>query len=341
MKKILLAGGAGYIGSVLAEMLLEAGYQVRILDRFFFGYASIAPLIKNTNLETIDEDTRFVDQDAFVGVDIVMDLSGICNDPASELSSELTKDININGSLNLARQAKAAGVSRFIFASSCIVYGFSDEIRTEESAPNPLTLYAESKVITEQKLRDLADDNFCVTFMRNATVYGVSYRMRFDLVVNIMTFSAYTNHKINVFGEGEQWRPLLHVRDVARAFILACDAPQEAIQCEVFNLGGSDENYQIRDLTHLIQEVFPSIEIKNFFSEPDNRSYKVNCDKIQRVLGFKAQISPKEGIIEVKQALEQGKLKYTLQTRTVDVYKQLLEAQLLQAQPSVLSCAVV
>jgi nucleoside-diphosphate-sugar epimerase len=249
--------------------------------------------------------------------------------------------MNINGSLNLARQAKAAGVSRFIFASSCIVYGFSEEIRTEESALNPLTLYAESKVITEQKLRELADDNFCVTFMRNATVYGVSYRMRFDLVVNIMTFSAYTNHKIHVFGEGEQWRPLLHVRDVARAFILACDAPQEAMQCEVFNLGGSDENYQIRDLTHLIQEVFPSIEVKNFFSEPDNRSYKVNCDKIQRVLGFKAQITPKEGIIEVKQALEQGKLKYTLQTRTVEVYKQLLEAQLLQAQSSTLSCALV
>jgi nucleoside-diphosphate-sugar epimerase len=328
MKTVLVTGGAGYIGSVLTEMLIESGYSVRILDRLFFGRKLIAPLESRNGLVVLKEDVRYVGPSAFENIDIVIDLAGISNDPASDLEPSITEEVNFGGPVRMARLAKQAGVSRYLFSSSCSIYGAGgDSILDEQSAMAPVSLYARTKIQAEEQLAALNDENFAVTFMRNATVYGLSYRMRFDLVINLMTLYAYKNRRIFVLGGGQQWRPLVHVRDVGRAFILAMEAPREKVAGEAFNVGSNSQNYQIRNIAQMVRDVVPHTSLEMVPDDPDKRSYHVNFDKISRVLGYTVDKTPYEGIVEVKQALESGRVDDDISTKTVHYYKYLLDAE--------------
>jgi nucleoside-diphosphate-sugar epimerase len=328
MKTVLVTGGAGYIGSVLTEMLMEAGYHVRILDRLFFGRKLIAPLESRNGLEVLRDDIRYVNRTAFEGIDVVMDLAGISNDPASDLDPSITEQVNHCGPVRMARMAREAGVTRYIYSSSCSIYGAGgSDVLDENSPKSPVSLYARTKIQAEEELAQLNDDDFAVTFLRNATVYGLSYRMRFDLVINIMTLYAYKNRRIFVTGGGQQWRPLVHVRDVARAFITAMEAPRDKVAGEAFNVGSNDQNYQIRAIAQMVRDVVPHTSLDMVPDDPDRRSYHVNFDKIARELGYKVEKTPYEGIVEVKQALERGQIDDDVTTKTVNYYKYLLDAE--------------
>ena len=355
MKTVLVAGGGGYIGSVLTELLLEAGHRVRVLDRMFFGRQVLAPLEKRAELTILKDDIRYADVSAFEGVDVVMDLAGISNDPAADLAPVITEQINHEGALHIARLAKQAGVSRYIYSSSCSVYGHNGSEngngngnghahaygngngngRLVETSPKaPVSLYARTKIAAEAGLLGMNDDNFAVVFLRNATVYGVSYRMRFDLVINLMTLSAYRNRKLFVLGGGQQWRPLVHVRDVARAFLLMMDAPREKVAGQAFNVGSNEQNYQIYQIAQMVRDVVPHTDLEVVPDDPDKRSYNVSFDRIEQELGFRVEKSAYEGIVEVKQALERGKVDDSVKTKTVQYYKYLLEAERLLQEVS-------
>jgi nucleoside-diphosphate-sugar epimerase len=330
MSTVLVTGGAGYIGSMVTEMLLDHGHHVRLLDRLFFGRDTVAALEKRENLTIIKEDTRYACPKAFAGVDVVMDLAGISNDPASDLAPRITEEINLTGAVHLATLAKAAGVSRYLYSSSCSIYGHSNgngERLVETSPKAPVSLYARTKIGAEEELAKLNDESFAVTFLRNATVYGLSYRMRFDLVINIMTLYAYKQRKLFVTGGGQQWRPLVHVRDVARAFLVVMNAPREKVAGQAFNVGSTDQNYQIYRIAQMVRDVVPHTDLEIVPDDPDKRSYNVSFDKIERELGFRCEKSPYEGIVEVKQALEQGRVDDSIRTKTVHYYRYLLDAQ--------------
>ena len=330
MSTVLVTGGAGYIGSVVTEMLLDQGHDVRLLDRLFFGRDVVAELEKRKNLTVIKDDTRYANGHTFDGVDVVMDLAGISNDPASDLEPQITEDINLTGAVRMAACAKKAGVRRYLYSSSCSIYGHSNgngERLVETSPKAPVSLYARTKIGAEEELAKLNSDDFAVTFLRNATVYGLSYRMRFDLVINIMTLYAYKQRKLFVTGGGQQWRPLVHVRDVARAFLLVMEAPTEKVAGEAFNVGSTDQNYQIYRIAQMVRDVVPHTQLEVVPDDPDKRSYNVSFDKIHNVLGFRAETSPYEGIVEVKQALEQGRVDDSIRTKTVHYYRYLLDAQ--------------
>lgn len=335
MKTVLLTGGAGYIGSVLTEKLLDAGYRVRMLDRLFFGRSTVKSLEGREGLEILRDDVRYVEGGVFDGVDVVMDLAGISNDPACDLDPSVTEGINLGGTLRVADLAKKAGVAHYIFSSSCSIYGQGgDERLHEESPKSPVSLYAKTKIEAESGLRKLTDDRFAVTFLRNATVYGLSYRMRFDLVINIMTLYAYKNRKIYVLGGGKQWRPLVHVSDVARAFIATMEAPRDKVAGEAFNVGSNDQNYQVYQIAQMVRDVVPNTDLEMVPDDPDKRSYNVEFEKIGRVLGFKVEKTPYEGIVEIKQALESGRVEDSIQTKTVNYYRYLLDAEKLLQEVS-------
>jgi len=337
MKTVLVVGGAGYIGSVVTEMLLDQGHQVRVLDRMFFGRELMSPLEKRAGLSIVKDDTRYACASAFDGVDIVMDLAGISNDPASDLPPRITEEINLSGAVHMAQLAKEAGAQRYLYSSSCSIYGHSNgngERLTECSPKAPVSLYARTKIAAEEELRKLNDDDFAVVFLRNATVYGLSYRMRFDLVINLMTLYAYKKRRLYVLGGGEQWRPLVHVRDVARAFLLMMEAPADKIAGQAFNVGSNDQNYQIYRIAQMVRDVVPHTDLEVVPDDPDKRSYNVSFDKIENVLGFRVEKTPYEGIVEVKQALEQGRVDDSIRTKTVHYYRYLLDAEKLLQEVS-------
>jgi len=337
MTTVLVLGGGGYIGSVATEMLLDQGYCVNVMDRLFFGRDVLASLEKRPGLRIVKEDTRYAEPEIFDGVDVVMDLAGISNDPASDLAPSITEEINHDGAVHMARMAKAAGVSRYIYSSSCSIYGHngnSGDRLTECSEKAPVSLYARTKIAAEAALSSMNDEGFSVTFLRNATVYGLSHRMRFDLVINLMTLYAYKHRRLYVMGGGQQWRPLIHVRDVARAFIAVMEAPPEQVSGQAFNVGSNDQNYQIHRIAQMVRDVVPHTSLEVVPDDPDKRSYNVSFDKIEKVLGFRCEKSPYEGIVEVKQALEQGRVEETIRTKTVHYYQYLLEAQRVLAEVS-------
>jgi nucleoside-diphosphate-sugar epimerase len=335
MKTVLITGGGGYIGSVLTEMVLEAGHRVRLLDRLFFGRGILAELEKRQGLEIHREDVRYAPASMFEGVDVVMDLAGISNDPACDLDPRVTEEVNLAGPVRIARLAKEAGVPRYIFSSSCSIYGQGrSEMLDEQSPKAPVSLYAQTKIEAEEQISKLADDKFSVTFLRNATAYGLSHRMRFDLVINIMTLYAYRDRRIYVLGGGKQWRPVVHVKDIAKAFMSVMDADREKVAGEAFNVGSNDQNYQVYQVAQMIRDVVPHTNLEMVPDDPDKRSYNVAFDKIGRVLGYRVEKTPYEGIVEIKQALERGKIEDTIRTRTVNFYRYLLDAELLLREVS-------
>ena len=309
MSKVLVSGAGGYIGVPLCLKLIERGHSIVALDRYFFGKTRVEGFATNPLVTILVDDIRDLDPKALGGVDVVVDLAGLSNDASAEISPDLTRSINFDGAMRLARLAKEAGVRRYVYSSSASIYGHgAREQLTEDDECRPLTLYAESKLHVEKFLQTLADQNFETVIFRNATVFGLAPRMRFDLAINIMTLRAWKDRVIYVMGGGEQWRPFIHVNDVVRALIQGIEDERERVAGQTFNVGGDDMNYQIRQLAQFVRDIIPNTTVHVIPEDPDKRTYNVSFAKIRERLGFEPIIRVHEGIVEIKQALERGVL---------------------------------
>ena len=327
MSKVMVTGAGGYIGTQLVRDLVKAGHEVTAVDRFFFGFEPISDLVKNKNFKVLQKDIRDLTVAELSNHDAVCDLACLSNDPAGEIDPELTYQINRDGRIHVAEMAKKAGVKKYILSSSCSVYGQGEDPElTEKSSTNPISVYAKSTLQAEEHNLGLSDNNFSVTALRNATVFGLSTRMRFDLVVNLMTLTAFQKGRIIVMGGGLQWRPLVHLSDVSRAFQKVIESENSKVNGEIFNIGLS--NFQIKNLAYLVREELPfPIEIDTAPDDPDKRDYNVVFEKAEKVLGFKAKTSVTEGIKEIYLALKAGKVDTGIKTVTVQWYRNIIEAK--------------
>lgn len=307
--KVLITGIDGYIGTRMAPILLERGHKVIGLDTGFYRegwlYNGVSEFPK-----IITKDTRNVTVKDLRDFDAIIHLADLSNDPLGQHDPKVTYEINHKATANLAKIAKRAGVKRFIYSSSCSAYGIAtDDMVTEESKLNPQTAYAKCKVLVENDLRKLADKNFSPVILRNATVFGPSPRMRFDLVVNNLVGVAWVNKEINMTSDGTPWRPLVHIEDVCLAFACALEAPKKAIHNQTFNVGKNDGNYRIKDVAEIVKKAFPQCKIAFGKLDGDTRSYKVSFEKINSKLpGFKATKTVKDGVNELKKIFEKIKL---------------------------------
>lgn len=303
---VLLTGSGGYIGIVTAPYLIERGHQVVGVDT---GYYESGWLFHSGQRQPalIVQDIRRLTVRDLVGFDAVVHMAELSNDPLGQFNRELTFQINHQGSVKLAQAAKAAGVTRFVYMSSCSVYGIGEEgeIKTEESPVNPQTAYAECKVLVEHDLAQLADDSFSPVFLRNATAFGPSPRQRFDVVLNNLAGLAWTTGKIAMVSDGTPWRPLVHILDIAQAVACALEAPREAIHNQVFNVGDSRYNYRVREIAEIVAEVFPGCELTFGRNDGDNRSYRVDFSKIAtRLPGFACRYDAVAGARQLRDIFE-------------------------------------
>lgn len=323
-KTILVTGAGGYIGSVLVPKLLDQGYHVLAVDRFFFGKEKLKP---HPNLTIIQTDCRILDESYFKNIEAVIDLVAISNDPSGEYFGKITYEVNYLSRIRTATLAKRSGVKRYILPSSCSVYGFHNPsvVVNEESKTNPLTTYAKANEMAEKGVLELASDDFIVTVIRQATVYGVSPRMRFDLAINAMTYGAWEDGILPLMRDGKQYRPMVHIEDTTDAMIMLLDAPKESINKEIFNVGSNKENYQLYEIAETIIELLPNKPKIKWYGDPDHRSYRVDFSKIEQKLGWKPSKTISDGIKEIYEALESGQITKTEETITLNWYKQLVE----------------
>jgi nucleoside-diphosphate-sugar epimerase len=326
--KILVTGTEGYIGHRLAPWLEARGHEVTGLDTGFYRDASLyvdpigAPLLPRTHLV----DLRAASPRYLEGFDAVIHLAELSNDPLGQNRPETTFDINHRGSVRLAQAARQAGVRRFVYASSCSVYGLgSGEMLDETSPVNPQTAYAECKVRVERDLTPLADHRFSVVFLRNATAYGPSPRMRFDIVLNDLAALAHTRRLIAMRSDGSPWRPIVHIEDICEAMRCAVEAPASAVNGEVFNVGRTDENFRVREIAQIVADAYPDCTVTSGPAGGDNRSYRVSFDKIaSRLPGFKARRTAVEGALELRRLFERiGMTEATYGHRTFTRLQQL------------------
>lgn len=332
--RILVTGTEGYLGSLLAPDLSRRGHDVTGLDT---GYFKNAWLYHGTDRSvfTLDQDVRSITRDQLEGFDAVVHMAELSNDPMGDLLGELTYEVNHKGTLRLASRAKAAGVERFIHMSSCSVYGVAEGVVDESSPTNPQTAYADCKALVERDVSALADDDFSPTFMRNATAFGASPRMRFDIVLNNLSGLAHTTRRISMTSDGTPWRPLVHAQDIGKAIRCALQAPRELIHNEVFNVGSNEQNYQVREIAETVAAAFPGCTTEFGRPNADNRSYRVNFDKIHDKLpGFScdwdaasgaAQLASIFKAVDLDSATFTGRghtrlaqLEYLLRTKQID-----------------------
>lgn len=305
-ERILVTGGAGYIGSILTKQLLEQNYKVRVLDCLFFGDSGIKQFYSNENFELINgriEDPE-VAKGAVNGCSAVLHLAGLANDASCDINEEKTRLINYECTKLLLKYAKASGVSRFIYGSSASIYGAGKNTALTETSPlSPVSLYAKYRIKCEEALFDSASKDFIACALRKSTVFGYSPRQRLDLVINAMSAHAFNRHEITQMG-GAQWRPNLHVSDAANAYITCLRADKDAIHKQVFNVGANSENYTVEQIAQMIANEFPNTKIAHK-EVPNAASYNLNFDKIESTLGYKAKVSVKDGISELKNALNE------------------------------------
>lgn len=301
--RILLTGHKGYIGAVAAPILRAAGHNPVGLDTDLFAGCDFGGPAEE--IPEVRKDLRDLKAADLEGFDAVVHLAGLSNDPLGDLDPSITYEINHFGSVRLAESAKRAGVTRFVFSSSCSTYGAAGDVFHDETAGlNPVTPYAESKVTFENELARLADERFSPTSMRNATAYGVSPRLRLDVVLNDFVASAYTKGLVYVKSDGTPWRPIVHIRDIIAAILSVLEAPREAIHNQVFNVGRTDENFRIRDLAAVVAETVPGCRVEYApGGGPDKRCYRVNCDKIRRLVpSYRPQWDARKGAQELYDA---------------------------------------
>lgn len=304
--RVLVTGTDGYIGTMLAPALLERGHEIVGLDTGFYrsgwlfnGVRRLAP--------TINKDIRDITAEDLTGFDAVVHMAELSNDPLGQLHPDITFKINHQGSVHLAKLCKQVGISRFVYTSSCSVYGVGEpgEIKTETSQPNPQTAYAKCKVLVERDVSAMADDDFSPTFLRNATAYGPSPRMRFDIVLNNLSGLAWVTKEIKMTSDGSPWRPLVHILDIADAIGCALEAPRETVHNQIFNVGDSRENYQVREIAQTVGSVFPGCSVSFGKNDADNRSYKVSFDKITNGLpGFQCSRTARMGAEQLLEVFE-------------------------------------
>lgn len=311
-RTILVIGGAGYIGSALVPKLLARGHRVRLLDRLFYGLDPIRGVVNHPNLEIRQADFRRVDKlvESMRGVDAVIHLGAIVGDPACALDRDLTIEVNLIATRTIAEVAKGYGIRRFIFASTCSVYGASaeNELLTEESPLNPVSLYAVTKLASENVLMKMASDTFSPTCLRFSTIYGLSGRTRFDLVVNLLSAKAMVEGAITIQG-GDQWRPFLHVDDAALSLLHTLEAPLGKVHKQVFNVGSDEQNHTIQQIGEMIQRKIPAAELLNLGQGGDRRDYRADFRKIREQLGFVPRWNIAEGIDQVIDVIQSGAVK--------------------------------
>ncbi|MFC7132401.1 MULTISPECIES: NAD-dependent epimerase/dehydratase family protein [Salinibaculum] len=307
--RVLVTGGAGYIGNYIVEYLLERGHDVRVLDSMLFGDGALEPFRDHDRLEVREGDIRHIDDLSYAmeGMDAVVHMAGIVGDPACSVNEQATQSANVEATKALVEVCKLHDIERLVFASTCSVYGASELMELNEgSSLNPLSLYAESKIDSEEIILHETHDEFggsddiTPTILRLGTIFGWSRRMRFDLVVNILTAKAVLEDDIPVYG-GEQYRPLVHVEDAARAFADVLEAPKEDVDHEIFNVGDNDLNYQIKEVGRLVEEQVPEAEVRFVEHKEDERTYRVSFDKINHILGWKTRRDIPDGVEEIRE----------------------------------------
>lgn len=305
--KIFLTGSTGYIGSQLVPVLLKRGHELTTLDTGFYEDGLLYPTGRDAIVRHLRKDIRHVTENDLRGHDAIVHLAELSNDPLGQHNKKNTYEINHQGSVKLARLCRRVGVERFIYTSSCSVYGaqVGNEPKTEVSDTNPQTAYADCKVLVERDLSAMADNDFSPTFLRNATAYGSSPRMRFDIVLNNLAGLAWTLREIRMTSDGTPWRPLVHVLDICEAIACAAEAPREIVHNEIFNVGATNENYRVREIAKIVSDTFPGCRLTLGSSDGDDRSYNVSFEKIRTQLpGFRCKRTVHDGAVELRETFE-------------------------------------